>query len=389
MLLRPAVAVGQVALALGDPRVVEDHAPDAIEDRDDRVVLVDDPLIDHAVLERDGVAPRGEWAERQHQGDGRREPGERPSRRGHAWKFSCGPADLAIGIPRNGHIRRHDSHCDAPPPQVKRHWCGLRVIQKSIPPGKIGSNFGPFPVPLALPVPGSSRQWQSQWHPKSGRSRTFESPWVRPPPARGGGRSERAVGLGGRAKGCGTLQKGGTGAMSTAGTPIKFRCSNCGKNLGVSRSKAGMLVACPRCETEQVVPEPPPEAVAVAEAADADPAALFRNLVETKPAPASAPMPAPSPAVATEPEPAPFLGLNLGAPPRRPPPRPRRRSARKSRRGRRRPSRPPRPRRRPDSRSFRPKPPPPRPSRPSAPRPRPSRPSLHPERDGTLGAEAQ
>ena len=95
--------------------------------------------------------------------------------------------------------------------------------------------------------------------------------------------------------------------MSTAETPIKFRCSNCDKHLGVSRSKAGMLVACPRCKAELVVPEPPPEAIGLADPAEADAGALFRNLVEAKPATAAAP----APVATAEPTPAPFLGLNL------------------------------------------------------------------------------
>lgn len=43
--------------------------------------------------------------------------------------------------------------------------------------------------------------------------------------------------------------------MSTA-TPIKFRCSQCNKLLGVSRSKVGTVVACPQCSAELIVPDP-------------------------------------------------------------------------------------------------------------------------------------
>src|SRR3954453_19410979 len=41
-----------------------------------------------------------------------------------------------------------------------------------------------------------------------------------------------------------------------AGVPIKFRCFQCNQLLGVSRSKAGSIVACPKCATELIVPAP-------------------------------------------------------------------------------------------------------------------------------------
>jgi hypothetical protein len=41
-----------------------------------------------------------------------------------------------------------------------------------------------------------------------------------------------------------------------AGVPIKFRCFQCNQLLGVSRSKVGTVVTCPRCSTGLVVPEP-------------------------------------------------------------------------------------------------------------------------------------
>ncbi|GAC1469713.1 MAG: hypothetical protein NVSMB9_13840 [Isosphaeraceae bacterium] len=44
--------------------------------------------------------------------------------------------------------------------------------------------------------------------------------------------------------------------------PLKFRCYRCQQLLGVSRSKAGAVVACPKCSAELLVPEPP-EAVPV------------------------------------------------------------------------------------------------------------------------------
>jgi DNA-directed RNA polymerase subunit RPC12/RpoP len=41
-----------------------------------------------------------------------------------------------------------------------------------------------------------------------------------------------------------------------AGVPIKFRCYRCNQLLGVSRSKVGSVVACPKCASELLVPEP-------------------------------------------------------------------------------------------------------------------------------------
>jgi len=41
-----------------------------------------------------------------------------------------------------------------------------------------------------------------------------------------------------------------------AGAPIKFRCYRCNQLLGVSRSKVGSIVTCPKCATELIVPEP-------------------------------------------------------------------------------------------------------------------------------------
>jgi hypothetical protein len=40
-----------------------------------------------------------------------------------------------------------------------------------------------------------------------------------------------------------------------AGMPIKFRCYQCNQLLGVSRSKAGKSVNCPKCGTGLVVPD--------------------------------------------------------------------------------------------------------------------------------------
>jgi hypothetical protein len=41
-----------------------------------------------------------------------------------------------------------------------------------------------------------------------------------------------------------------------AAAPIKFRCYQCNQLLGVSRSKVGSIVTCPKCATELIVPEP-------------------------------------------------------------------------------------------------------------------------------------
>jgi hypothetical protein len=41
-----------------------------------------------------------------------------------------------------------------------------------------------------------------------------------------------------------------------AGAPIKFRCYQCNQLLGVSRSKVGSIVSCPKCATDLIVPEP-------------------------------------------------------------------------------------------------------------------------------------
>src|SRR5712672_3502858 len=38
--------------------------------------------------------------------------------------------------------------------------------------------------------------------------------------------------------------------------PLKFRCYQCNGLLGVSRSKVGAVVSCPKCGAELIVPEP-------------------------------------------------------------------------------------------------------------------------------------
>ena len=46
-----------------------------------------------------------------------------------------------------------------------------------------------------------------------------------------------------------------------ASAPIKFRCFRCNQLLGVSRSKAGAVVPCPKCQIELIVPDPEEPAV--------------------------------------------------------------------------------------------------------------------------------
>jgi len=41
-----------------------------------------------------------------------------------------------------------------------------------------------------------------------------------------------------------------------SGDPLKFRCYQCNQLLGVSRSKIGAVVACPKCRTDLIVPDP-------------------------------------------------------------------------------------------------------------------------------------
>ncbi len=48
----------------------------------------------------------------------------------------------------------------------------------------------------------------------------------------------------------------------TSASPIKFRCFQCHKLLGVSPSKVGAVVSCPRCAAELIVPDPSDDAEA-------------------------------------------------------------------------------------------------------------------------------
>ena len=47
----------------------------------------------------------------------------------------------------------------------------------------------------------------------------------------------------------------GESQPNMAGPKIKFRCYQCNQLLGVAHSKAGKVVACPKCATELVVPD--------------------------------------------------------------------------------------------------------------------------------------
>jgi hypothetical protein len=56
-----------------------------------------------------------------------------------------------------------------------------------------------------------------------------------------------------------------------AGSSFTFRCGECNRLLGVSRSRIGATVTCPKCGTELIVPEPEDEPTPGAGAAPGDP----------------------------------------------------------------------------------------------------------------------
>ena len=75
-----------------------------------------------------------------------------------------------------------------------------------------------------------------------------------------------------------------------AAGPIKLRCGGCNQLLGVARSKAGSIVACPKCAIELLVPfdDDPAPPSAPRDAEPAPPSAnLGINLGETFAAPVS------------------------------------------------------------------------------------------------------
>jgi hypothetical protein len=60
-----------------------------------------------------------------------------------------------------------------------------------------------------------------------------------------------------------------------AGMPIKFRCYQCNQLLGVSRSRAGKAVNCPKCGTGLVVPDVGESPPAAAGSASGEPTPAF------------------------------------------------------------------------------------------------------------------
>lgn len=72
--------------------------------------------------------------------------------------------------------------------------------------------------------------------------------------------------------------------------PVTFRCYQCNQVLRTAKSKVGAVVACPKCGTELVVPEPAEKTPASGEpggaiGAETDPGELIRSLVNTGPPP--------------------------------------------------------------------------------------------------------
>jgi len=102
-----------------------------------------------------------------------------------------------------------------------------------------------------------------------------------------------------------------------AGTPIKFRCYRCNQLLGAARSKAGGVVACPKCAAELEVPEPSESAPASSGPLDSGLALDFLdirpedirvepglNVLTTEPEPPADEPPAPEPSAAEDAPPA-------------------------------------------------------------------------------------
>jgi hypothetical protein len=71
-----------------------------------------------------------------------------------------------------------------------------------------------------------------------------------------------------------------------AGVPVKFRCYRCNTLLGVSRAKIGSVIACVKCGTELVVPDPDeaPVSEASVSAAVSTPSGLAEPTLENAPA---------------------------------------------------------------------------------------------------------
>ena len=68
--------------------------------------------------------------------------------------------------------------------------------------------------------------------------------------------------------------------------PIRFRCSNCNRLLGIARRKAGAMVSCPHCLLPVCVPEPGPD-----DDDDAVVPAAASARLPSPPTPAMAPVP--------------------------------------------------------------------------------------------------
>jgi hypothetical protein len=70
-----------------------------------------------------------------------------------------------------------------------------------------------------------------------------------------------------------------------AGVPVKFRCYRCNTLLGVSRSKIGSVIACVKCGTELVVPDPDEAPVSEASvSAESTPSSLAEPSLQSAPA---------------------------------------------------------------------------------------------------------
>jgi phage FluMu protein Com len=60
---------------------------------------------------------------------------------------------------------------------------------------------------------------------------------------------------------------------------MKFRCFQCNQLLGVSRSKAGSVVKCPKCSTDLIVPEPDEGPVSVDQPSAPETTAAFLSAI--------------------------------------------------------------------------------------------------------------
>lgn len=83
-----------------------------------------------------------------------------------------------------------------------------------------------------------------------------------------------------------------------------FRCGECNRLLGVSRSRVGQSITCPKCGTDQPVPNPDP----------LGDSATPSGLIAAPPAPTTTPASPAAPVPVPETEPA-FAGLQLDSEP--------------------------------------------------------------------------